>query len=231
MPPATPSSAPPPLGSSSPIAMTVQLPSLPQEPYILHPLLELSPSPAIQWDVRTSPLTIQMAYHSSRSQTQRRSAAWTPNACFARWWHEPATSPPVQSLTIRVEGCQENIIFVHPGHSGTQFVTILDVVSCVYGAPRCAFGARDCSCCSRYTSVGWSEGHDETPMPPQFAQSSLLFALESDAHSRDANMYTQEGRRFRRPESLQRDDGVVRWRWRGLSASTLERDVWTLYLA
>ncbi|KAF6757816.1 hypothetical protein DFP72DRAFT_225031 [Ephemerocybe angulata] len=141
MPPATPSPAPPPLGSSSPIAVTVQLPSLPQEPYTLHPLLELSPSPAIQWDVRTSPLTIQMAYHSSRSQSQRRSAAWTPNACFAQWWHEPATSPPVQSLTVRVEGCQENIIFVRPGHSGTQFVTILDVVSCVSGAPRCATAA------------------------------------------------------------------------------------------
>ncbi|KAF6757824.1 hypothetical protein DFP72DRAFT_1065614 [Ephemerocybe angulata] len=180
-------------------------------------LLVASPAPKIIWDLGMRPQHARAAYQNDE---------WCP-----KWLDWPATNPPVLSMTLRADNC-EKVIVVHAGVARKPFVTILDVLSQVFRAPKCAVNFKANCHCNTCDHKPQSDGVTSTSRRSDIPADSLLL------HA------TSRGRRARRPRAVEstagpgasrhgkhrRDSHRKKGRWIGLRASSKEQDVWELVL-
>ncbi|KAF6757817.1 hypothetical protein DFP72DRAFT_225054 [Ephemerocybe angulata] len=190
----------------------IPLPPLTNIPCNVHPLLEASSPPRIEWCIGSSPQ--QTATTSDCHCGEQRNS----------WLYEPATHPALPFIAIRTQGC-ENVMVVFAGGS---YVTVLDVLRHIFRAPRCALGASECSCarCLRIIGSPVVELKDNAitmGVPPH----TMLLAVDHGSSASGAETpvpgYTADSKGGCRGDI----DG---WRWVGLRASATERDLWDLDL-
>ncbi|RXW23243.1 hypothetical protein EST38_g2613 [Candolleomyces aberdarensis] len=115
-----------------------RIPTVPLPPLVtggpcnVHRLLAKSSPPSLTWDIRYPPT------HETFSRSLQGEGWNEP------WTCEPATYPPLQSVTIRIEDCGSVIIaFPNPSITGKPFVTVMDVLDRVFRAgqePECGLG-------------------------------------------------------------------------------------------
>ncbi|KAJ2925095.1 hypothetical protein H1R20_g11990, partial [Candolleomyces eurysporus] len=115
-----------------------RIPTVPLPPLVtggpcnIHHLLAKSSPPSLIWDIRSPPT------HETFSRSLQ-GGGWNEP-----WAHEPATYPPLQSVTIRIQ-CWDIVIvaFPNPAMTGKPFVTVIDVLNRVFRAsqePECVPG-------------------------------------------------------------------------------------------
>ncbi|KAJ2918998.1 hypothetical protein MD484_g1406, partial [Candolleomyces efflorescens] len=191
---------------------TCELPPLTDGNCTLHPLLERSHGlPKIQWHTETPPITARCPQLHQDDDD---------------WWNEPATIPLQRSITIQVSVWNTHIV-VFPNDPTVPFVTIFDVLHCVFrtALERASEQAR-ATTQSEALSV---KRQSEVNGPPTH---SLLFSAvgqtlltdcadENRDRGSGRNLGAKQGEQV--PMSGQSN-------WGGLQASSTEHGVWDLLL-
>ncbi|KAF6747193.1 hypothetical protein DFP72DRAFT_1075648 [Ephemerocybe angulata] len=179
-------------------------------------LLEASLAPKIIWDLGIRPQHARSACHDDE---------WRP-----KWLEWPATNPPVLSMTLRAEKCEKAIV-IHAGVPRRPFVTIRDVLSQVFRAPKCAVNSKaicHCTTCLPESQDGIGSTSRRSDIP---ADSLLLHPASSSRRARRPRAdESTAGPRVSRQGKHKRDSYMKKGRWIGLRASSKERDVWELVL-
>ncbi|KAF6757795.1 hypothetical protein DFP72DRAFT_224756 [Ephemerocybe angulata] len=199
------------------LAESIDLPDLPPETCTPHPVLACSETPRLIWDVRIAPARAFIISNNPLQRDEYNPTSSRPSPLRLVLWNESATTPQSESLTIRVDNCTDNVIIVFPKRTHSAFVRVLDVLTTIWEAPRCALGKPDCDC-PRCVAKAYIDDTTSTSQP-LLLDTGTMFPRRGYLHN------DIRAKRRRRGGSL---DG--RWGWGGLTASTTERGVWNLLL-
>ena len=139
--------------------------------------------------------------------------------------HEPATYPPLESVTIRIQSWDKIIIaFPNPSVTGKPFVTVIDVLERVFRAGQDSGGGP----CGPVGVDLLIEPHFDRGQDLGVVMGSRgdlpTVGLSPFALNQQRDLTVSADHRTGEPM------GTKRWRWKGLKASVRERDVWDLAL-
>lgn len=110
--------------------MPSTLPSGSPEP-VMHPVLARGAPHLSMWDMRTRPLSF---LRTRCIDPHPNNLHLTPS-----WLHEPATSPPLDSVSIRSDVLGDKPMVVFPANERRSFVAVLDVLDAMYREVRRLF--------------------------------------------------------------------------------------------